>query len=33
MDDNKAQEEIYSQIVRAGKRTYFFDVRATRADD
>lgn len=33
MDENKAQEEIYSQIVRAGKRTYFFDVRATRADD
>lgn len=33
MDDNKAQEEIYSQVVRAGKRTYFFDVRATRADD
>ena len=33
MEDKKAQEEIYSQIVRAGKRTYFFDVRATRADD
>ncbi len=33
MDENKAQEEIYSQVVRAGKRTYFFDVRATRADD
>ena len=33
MDDKKAQEEIYSQVVRAGKRTYFFDVRATRADD
>ena len=29
MDENKAQEEIYSQVVRAGKRTYFFDVRAT----
>ena len=33
MDDNKAQEEIYSQIVRAGKRTYFFDVRTTRGGD
>ena len=33
MEDKKAQEEIYSQVVRAGKRTYFFDVRATRADD
>ena len=33
MDENKAQEEIYSKVVRAGKRTYFFDVRATRADD
>ena len=33
MDENKAQEEIHSKVVRAGKRTYFFDVRATRADD
>jgi hypothetical protein len=33
MDDNRAQEEIYSKVVRAGKRTYFFDVRATRAED
>lgn len=27
------QEEIYSNKVRAGKRTYFFDVRATKAND
>ena len=27
------QEEIYSQRVKAGKRTYFFDVKATRAQD
>ncbi|MAN50090.1 MAG: DNA-binding protein [Flavobacteriales bacterium] len=33
MDDKKQQEEIYSKTVRAGKRTYFFDVRATRNDD
>lgn len=26
-------EEIYSKVVRAGKRTYFFDVKATRGDD
>jgi len=27
------QEEIYSKVLRAGRRTYFFDVRATRAGD
>lgn len=27
------QEEIHSKIMRAGRRTYFFDVRATRAGD
>jgi len=26
-------EEIYSKVVRAGKRTYFFDVKATRRND
>lgn len=26
-------EDIYSKILRAGRRTYFFDVRATKADD
>ena len=26
-------EEIYSKVVRAGKRTYFFDVKATRGND
>ncbi|MDR1056751.1 MAG: PUR family DNA/RNA-binding protein [Prevotellaceae bacterium] len=25
--------EIYSKIVRAGRRTYFFDVKATRRND
>ena len=29
--DNKMREEIFSKSVRAGRRTYFFDVRATRA--
>ena len=33
MENYKDQEEIYSNKVRAGKRTYFFDVRATKADD
>lgn len=27
------KESIFSKRVRAGKRTYFFDVRATRAND
>ena len=31
--DKKGREEVYSQRVRAGKRTYFFDVKATRSDD
>lgn len=31
MNDNR--DEIYSKSLRAGRRTYFFDVRSTRADD
>jgi len=27
------QEEIFSKVQRAGRRTYFFDVRATKAGD
>lgn len=27
------QEEIHSKVLRAGRRTYFFDVRATKAGD
>ena len=26
-------EEIFSQVLRAGRRTYFFDVRETKAGD
>lgn len=33
MKDPRDQDEIYSNPVRAGKRTYFFDVRATKSDD
>jgi len=27
------RDEIHSKVLRAGRRTYFFDVRATKADD
>ena len=27
------QNEIYSKVVRAGKRTYFFDIKATKGND
>ena len=33
MAENKDIEEIFSKSVRAGRRTYFFDVRSTRAED
>jgi hypothetical protein len=35
VEENKenGKAEIYSQRVRAGKRTYFFDVKATRSND
>jgi hypothetical protein len=32
-EDKNIKEEIFTKIVRAGKRTYFFDVKATRKDD
>ena len=32
MDYNN-KEEVYSKVVRAGKRTYFFDVKATKGRD
>ena len=32
-DNNKDREELYSVRVRAGKRTYFFDVKETRGKD
>ena len=31
LSDN--QEEIFSRVLRAGRRTYFFDVRETKASD
>lgn len=32
-DEKTIREEIYTKVVRAGKRTYFFDVKATRKED
>ena len=31
--EKKEREEIFSRYVNAGRRRYFFDVKATRADD
>jgi hypothetical protein len=35
VEDNKTngRDEIYSAKVKAGKRTYFFDVKSTRSND
>ncbi|HEU0137504.1 MAG TPA: PUR family DNA/RNA-binding protein [Flavobacterium sp.] len=32
-NDLLEKEEIFSKVLRAGRRTYFFDVRATKAED
>ena len=32
-EDRIIKEEIFTKVVRAGKRTYFFDVKATRKED
>jgi hypothetical protein len=29
----KMMEEVYSKAVKAGKRTYFFDVKQTKSND
>ncbi|MAW95011.1 MULTISPECIES: PUR family DNA/RNA-binding protein [unclassified Leeuwenhoekiella] len=29
----RGNDEIFSKVLRAGRRTYFFDVRSTRAGD
>lgn len=36
MDDSlpkERQEDIYSQAIRAGKRTYFLDVKSTKSEE
>lgn len=32
-DARDQREDLYSNTVRAGKRTYFFDVKATRSNE
>lgn len=32
-NEGTEREEIFSRAVRAGKRTYFFDVKATKKND
>ena len=32
-EHNGQREEVFSKSVRAGKRTYFFDVKSTKAND
>lgn len=32
-DNQEGREGIFSRSVRAGKRTYFFDVKATRGEE
>jgi hypothetical protein len=32
-DGSNFRQEIFSKAVRAGKRTYFFDVKSTRKDE
>ncbi len=33
IEGSRFREEVYSKVVRAGKRTYFFDVKSTRSDE
>ena len=33
MESRKDIDEVYSERVNAGKRVYFFDIKATRAND
>ena len=32
-EQNDFREDVFSKAIRAGKRTYFFDVKATKNDD
>lgn len=31
--ENDKNAEVYSKVVRAGKRTYFFDIKSTKGND
>jgi len=33
MEEGNRNQSVYSKLVRAGKRTYFFDIKSTRAND
>lgn len=33
ISDSRFNQDIYSRVIRAGKRTYFFDVKCTRSDE
>src|SRR5699024_3862055 len=33
MNENENKHGVHSKVLRAGRRTYFFDVRSTKADD
>ncbi|MDX1909567.1 MAG: DUF3276 family protein [Bacteroidia bacterium] len=32
-EQEQGKDEVYSEKIKAGKRTYFFDVRSTRSSD
>lgn len=32
-NESRFKQEIHSKVIRAGKRTYFFDVKSTRNDE
>lgn len=32
-ENENRRDEVFSKAVRAGKRTYFFDVKSTKSDD
>ena len=31
--DNEDEDQVYTKVVKAGRRTYFFDVRSTRGNE
>ena len=31
--ENRFKQEVHSKVIRAGKRTYFFDVKSTRNEE
>lgn len=33
MEPTRERDEVFSKVVRAGKRTYFFDVKETKSGD